>query len=112
MEPFEKFTPGAKPNPGTLAANVDQVSAGAHTTIDKVADAARPAVDQIASGAHQAVDTLAGAAETLSTKGDQLKEVQARLMEEARVYVRENPVTSLGIAAGVGYLLSRLFSSR
>ncbi|MFD2272193.1 hypothetical protein ACFS07_16230 [Undibacterium arcticum] len=95
-----------------MASSLDQVSAGAHNTIDKVSGAARPAVDRIASGAHQAVDKLAVAAGTLGSKGDQLKEVQARLMEEARVYVRENPVTSLGIAAGIGYLLSRVFSSR
>lgn len=112
METFEKFTADSKPNAGSMAANVEQVGAGAHKTIDKVSDAARPAVDRLVSGAHQAVDTMAVAAGTLSAKGDQLKEMQARLIEEARVYVRENPVTSLGIAAGVGYLLTRIFSSR
>jgi len=28
------------------------------------------------------------------------------------VYVRENPVASLGMAVAAGYVLSRLFSSR
>ena len=112
MDPLKKLTSVSKPGPRSITSNLEQMSAGAHNTIDKMSDAARPAVDQIASGAHQAVDTLAGAAGTLSAKGDQVKAAQARLMEEARVYVRENPFTSLSIAAGVGYLLSRFVSSR
>jgi ElaB/YqjD/DUF883 family membrane-anchored ribosome-binding protein len=89
---------------------------GAHDAIDKVSDAARPAVDRIASGAHQAVDKVASvaaqAAETLGVKGEQLKDMQTRAMEQCRVYVRENPVASLGIAVAAGYLLSRLLRSR
>lgn len=94
---------------------VDQASSGAHDAIDKASDVARPAVDRLASGAHQAVDKFASvasqAADSLGVKGDQLMKFQERAMEQARGYVRENPVASLGIALAAGYLLSRLLRS-
>ena len=109
-------TPSYNDGSGTLARTVDQASTGAHDVIDKVSGAARPAVDRFASGAHQAVDKIASAAsqaaETLGMKGAQLKNAQVRAMEQCRGYVRENPVTALGIAIAAGYLLSRLWRSR
>jgi ElaB/YqjD/DUF883 family membrane-anchored ribosome-binding protein len=108
----------SSPNDGsrTLARTVDQASTGAHGVIDKVSDAARPAVDRIASGAHRTVDKISSAAgqaaETLGVKGEQLRNAQVRAMEQCRGYVRDNPVTSLGIAMAAGFLLSRLWSSR
>jgi ElaB/YqjD/DUF883 family membrane-anchored ribosome-binding protein len=106
------------PNDGSrdLARTVDQASTGAHEVM--VSDAARPVVDRIASGAHRAVDTIAGAAgqaaETLSARREQLKNAQMRGMEQCRGYVREHPVTSLGLAVAVGFLLNRVlrWSSR
>ena len=101
---------------GALQNGVAQATTGAHNTIDKVSEAARPAVDRFAATAHHAVDKIAGvashAAETLGVKGEQLKNVQQRLMEEARNYVHEKPITSLGIAVAAGFLLSRLISSK
>jgi ElaB/YqjD/DUF883 family membrane-anchored ribosome-binding protein len=38
--------------------------------------------------------------------------MEQRLVKNCRGYVRDNPIVSLGIAAGVGFLLSRLLSSR
>ncbi len=113
-------TSGITPNPNDGSRNlgraVDQAGMGAHDVINKVSDAARPAVDRFASGAHQAVDKIASAAgqaaETLGVKGEQLTNLSARAMEQCRGYVRENPVASLGIAIAVGYVLSRLLSSR
>ena len=100
----------------TLARTVDHASTGAHDAIDKVSDAARPAVDRIALGAHKAVDRIAGtaaqAAETVGVKSEQLRNAQVRAMEQCRGYVRNNPVTALGIAVAAGFLLSRLWSSR
>ena len=110
MEPTGIVTPSL--NEGSRTGRVDKVSAGAHDAIDKVTDAARPMVDRIASGAHQAVDKLAGAAgqaaETLGVKGEQLKNAQAQALEQARAYVRENPVAALGIAVAAGFVLSRM----
>lgn len=100
----------------SVGSRIDATSAKAHQTIDQVSDAARPAVDRVASGAHSAVDKLAGAAtsaaETMSVRGAQLKEAQTRMTESCRGYVRENPMVSVGIAAAVGFVLSRLFKHR
>jgi ElaB/YqjD/DUF883 family membrane-anchored ribosome-binding protein len=34
------------------------------------------------------------------------------MMEHARVYVRDNPITSLGLAVAGGFILSRLLGHR
>jgi len=69
-------------------------------------------VDRIASGAHEAVDRVAAAAnsaaERLSGKGDELLASKDQWLQACSGYVKENPLTSLGIAVAVGYLLSRL----
>lgn len=100
----------------TLKGTVNQASAGAQTVIDKAADAAGPAVDSMASGAHRTVDAMAGAAsratQTVGGKAEQFLNAEAQLVESSRTYVRDNPITSLAIALGVGYVLSRLLSSR
>jgi ElaB/YqjD/DUF883 family membrane-anchored ribosome-binding protein len=116
MEATGMVTPTYNDGNRTLARTVDQASTGAHDAINKVSDAARPVVDRIASGAHQAVDKIAAAAgqaaETLGVTGEQLKNAQAQAMALARGYVREHPVTALGIAIAAGFLLSRLLRSR
>ena len=116
MESTGTVTPGFKDGRRTLERTVDKASSGAHDAIDKVSDAARPMVDRVASGAHQAVDKIASAAgqaaETLGAKGEQLKNAQAQAMAQARTYVREHPMTALGIALAAGYVLSRLLRWR
>ena len=76
------------------------------------AAAVSAAVDRIASGAHEAVDRVAAAttsaAERLSGKGDELLASKDQWLQACSGYVKENPLTSLGIAVAVGYLLSRL----
>jgi ElaB/YqjD/DUF883 family membrane-anchored ribosome-binding protein len=74
-------------------------------TIDKVSHSAHEAVDKIASATSQA-------AEALSEKGEHLKNAEKQLMENCRSYVRDNPITSLGLAVAAGFLLSRLLSGR
>lgn len=73
-------------------------------------------VERVKAGAHEAVDRAAEAthraAETIDVKTEQMKEAQERLMQQAREYVRENPVTALGIALGSGFILSRLMGHR
>jgi ElaB/YqjD/DUF883 family membrane-anchored ribosome-binding protein len=95
---------------------VDRAAAAAHGTVEKAAAAVSPTVDRLAAGAHQVVDKIAGAAgtaaEMASSKGEQLKAQQERLLESCRGYVRENPITTLGIAVAAGFLISRLLSSR
>jgi ElaB/YqjD/DUF883 family membrane-anchored ribosome-binding protein len=74
-------------------------------TINKASKSAHEAVDKIASATNQA-------AETLGEKGERMKNAEQQLMENCRCYVRDNPITSLGIAAATGFLLSRLLSGR
>jgi ElaB/YqjD/DUF883 family membrane-anchored ribosome-binding protein len=99
-----------------LTRTSDDAGAGPDPATDRAFDAARPAVDRLASGAHNAVDRIAGAAtqvvNTLGVKGEQLKGAEVRLMDACRGSVREHPVASLGIAVAVGFVLSRLLSSR
>ncbi|MGZ8175400.1 MULTISPECIES: DUF883 domain-containing protein [Methylobacter] len=72
-------------------------------TIDNASHSAHEAVDQIANAANQA-------AEAIGEKEAQLKNAEQQLMANCRGYVRDNPVTSLGIAIAGGFLLSRLLS--
>lgn len=116
METTGNIASSTKDGRRALGRTLDQASEGAHDAIDKVSDAARPVVDRLASGAHQAVDKIASAAgqavETLSVRGEQLKNAQAKALEQARGYVRDRPVTALGIAVAAGFLLSRLLRFR
>lgn len=101
---------------GNWDRTVDQASANAHQAIDKASDVARPGVDRLASGAHQTVDKLSDAvsqaATMLSEKAGQLKEMQEQLLADARVRVREKPVTTIAIAVAAGFLLRHLLRSR
>ena len=74
-------------------------------TIEKAANSAHETVDRIANVTTQAV-------EALGEKGEQLKNSEQKLVENCRRYVHDNPITSLGIAAAAGFLLSRLLSRR
>ena len=101
---------------GAIAQGIEQAGSGAHQAIDKVSDAARPAVDRIASSAHKAVDkakdAATQAAESLGVQADHLKEAQTHLVEACGSYMRTNPVASLGVAVGIGFLLSRLMGAK
>ncbi len=74
--------------------SVSQLKAGAQEVMDKVSHATSQAV------------------ETLSDKGEQLQNFEQRLVKNCRGYIHDNPVTSIGIAVGVGFLISRLLKSR
>jgi len=74
-------------------------------TIDKVSNYAHEAIDKVASVSNQAADAI-------DEKGGQLKNAEQRLMKDCQTYIRDNPVTSLGIAVAAGFLLSRLLSGR
>ncbi len=111
MEISEKFTT----HPNDLS-GANYTSPRAPSMAHKAADAASSTVDRMAAGAHEAVDKMADvaaqAAETLDVKGEQLKDIQVRWLENSRAYVRDHPVQALGISIVGGFLLSRLLSSR
>lgn len=93
-----------------------QAGSAAHATVDRLADAARPAVDKLAGSAHQAVDKVtslaSSAADTYEQKRVQLNTASAELVENARIYVRANPIAAISIAAAAGFILSRVMKSR
>ena len=74
--------------------------------IDKAANSPNEAIDKAANA------TTNQATEALGKKGGQLKNAEQQLMEDCRAYVHDNPITSLGIAVAVGFLLSRVVSGR
>lgn len=74
--------------------NVDTALQSAHGAVDKIADMTNQAV------------------EAFGDKGKELQNAEKQLVADCRGYVRDNPVTSLGIAVAAGFLLSRLLSSR
>ena len=96
-----------------IARNVEQVVAGAHQAMDKAVDSAsdvlRPAIDHLVAGVHEAVEHLASFATQASGKleltDDQVKQAQTRMLRSAQGYVREKPLTSLGIAVAAGFLV-------
>lgn len=74
----------------TVENTVNRIAAGAHETVDKVAEATNHA------------------AERLSAKRAQVKETEERWLEDVREYVQANPITAIGMAVAGGYLLSRI----
>jgi len=74
-------------------------------TLDKVSNSAHEAYDKITSAGSHAVDVL-------GEKGGQLKNAEQRLVKDCRGYISDNPMTSVGIAAVVGFFLGRLLNQR
>jgi ElaB/YqjD/DUF883 family membrane-anchored ribosome-binding protein len=74
-------------------------------TFDNAVNSAHEAVDKISAATNQA-------AEALGEKGHQLKNAEKRMMESCSGYIRDNPISSIGIAVAAGFLLSRLLSGR
>jgi len=91
---------------------VDQTRETVKGAIDRAADMARPAVDQLTSTAHSAVDRLSDlgsrASGVMSDKASQWRDMQDQMVSDARVQVREKPMTALAIAAAAGYVLAKL----
>lgn len=83
--------------------SVDRAAQSAHEAIDRVAAKAGPAVERMRSAA-------ASAAERLQGKAGSLGEAPDQWLDSCRTYVRENPLTAVGIAVAAGVLLSRLSS--
>lgn len=85
--------------------NVDTVSDFAHETVDKATKVTNEAIGKASKGTQQGIDKI-------GEKGKQLRTAEQRLLKETSAYVRNNPITSVGIAIGVGLLLSKWFGNR
>lgn len=101
MQATNKTQSSPQGNPGkgngetkSVERAVSGAQEGAHETVDKIADAT-----------HQAADAI-------SEKGAQLQDLQEEWLKNARVYINDHPVQSVGIALAGGFLLSRLLSGR
>ena len=94
---------------------VDAVAERTLSTVDRAAQSAHDAIDRLAAKAGPAVEKLrastTSASETLRSKADQFGELEEQWLENARGYVRENPLTALAIGVLAGVLLSKLTSS-
>ena len=100
----------------TFSRKVDTATGSMHRAIDSAADAASPALKQMTASAHSTVDKMANganhAAEAISTKGAQLHHLQQQLTDSTRHQVRSHPLLSIGLALAGGVLFSWWLSHR
>lgn len=93
---------------------ISDLSNSAHQAFDqaanKTSETLRPVMDMLVSSVHEAVERLAHvateAADKVEVSGEYVKNMQVRATRSTRSYVRERPLTALGIAVASGYLLS------
>jgi ElaB/YqjD/DUF883 family membrane-anchored ribosome-binding protein len=73
-------------------------------------------LDKLSESAHSAVDratqTAAQVAERMGEKGEELLAMKDDYVEQAREYVKENPIMAVGIALAAGYLFGKITSWR
>ncbi|WP_297186975.1 hypothetical protein [uncultured Porticoccus sp.] len=85
---------------------------GDHATTDHLTERAHESVDQIARTAGKAEERIrkeAGTAEDLvRNAGQKTRERSGEALQSISGFVRDNPLTSLGIAFAAGSLLSAL----
>ena len=79
---------------------VDRAATSAHQAVDRVAAKVSPAVERVRTAAQDSADTV-------HAKLDELGAMREEWTESCRSYVRERPLTALGVAVLVGFLLSR-----
>ncbi len=84
----------------------------AHKAVDAAAGAAAPLIDSLSSRAHSTVDlaadTAGAMADKLTAASESLQTAGNRVFNSSVSYVKENPLTAIGIAVAIGYVLSRL----
>jgi ElaB/YqjD/DUF883 family membrane-anchored ribosome-binding protein len=73
-------------------------------------------IEKLSESAHSAVDratqAAAQAAERFADKGEELLAMKDDYLEQARDYVKENPIVAVGIALAAGYLFGKITSWR
>jgi ElaB/YqjD/DUF883 family membrane-anchored ribosome-binding protein len=97
-------------------AGLNKGAAEMHKTIDQAAEAAQPMADRLATSAHAGVDKVSGALTDVSARLDektkQLGDAYKNFAETGRGYVRSSPATSVLVALGAGFVLSKLLGRR
>lgn len=83
-----------------------------HATTDRLSERAHESVDQIAKTAGKAEERVrheaADADARVRDAGQKVKERSGETLQSVSGFVRDNPLTSLGIAFAAGTLLSAL----
>jgi len=96
----------------SVAETTDAVADRTRNTVDRMAQSAHEAIDRLAAKAGPVIDRLQGSAnttgESLRAKADQFGQLEEQWVENARTYVRENPLAAVGIAVAVGLLLGKM----
>jgi len=96
--------------------SIGQGASSMHSSIDKAADAAQPMAERLATSAHAGVDKVVGALSgvggSMDEKTKQLTEAYGKFAETGRDYVRTSPATSVLVALGAGFVLSKLLGRR
>ena len=97
-------------------AGINKGASSVHNTIDKAAEAAQPMAERLATSAHAGVDKVSSALTDVSGRVDektkQLGEAYKHFAETGRGYVRTKPATSVLVALGAGFVLSKLLGRR
>jgi ElaB/YqjD/DUF883 family membrane-anchored ribosome-binding protein len=86
--------------------------AGNHSTVNRFTEKAHETVDRVAASAENAEDSLrahaADAEARMREMGAKITDATHENTEHLRSYVRDNPLTSAGIAFAVGYVISAI----
>lgn len=87
-----------------------------HSTVDRTADAVQTSTERAARAAHEAAESLGEygtrVKDQLRDTGDRLRETgraagerSREIMDQLTDYISEHPMTALGIAVAVGFVL-------
>ncbi|MBY0440362.1 MAG: hypothetical protein K2W80_19440 [Burkholderiales bacterium] len=82
---------------------VARATARAHETVDRVAASVAPVVERMRSTAEGATHHLQSTAHDLMESGD-------HWMDDARTYVKERPLATIGVIAVVALLVGRFWA--
>jgi ElaB/YqjD/DUF883 family membrane-anchored ribosome-binding protein len=98
----DKARSAAEDGKARAAAKVDEFARTAHDIAGRLEEQTGP---QIGQYAHQAADMLDRLSDGLRTKSVD------ELLDDARMLIRANPAVAIGVAAAVGFALSRFLKA-
>jgi ElaB/YqjD/DUF883 family membrane-anchored ribosome-binding protein len=82
---------------------IARTTAKAHETVDRVAASVTPVIDRVRSTAEDATHQL-------QARAHDLMETRDQWMDDMRTYVKERPLTTIGVTAVVALLLGRFWA--
>jgi ElaB/YqjD/DUF883 family membrane-anchored ribosome-binding protein len=82
---------------------IARTAAKAHETVDRVAASVTPVIDRVRSSAEDATHQL-------QARAHDLMETRDQWLDDMRVYVKERPLTTIGVTAVVALLLGRFWA--